>query len=43
MKNNPKKPHNKLKKAQTTLREKKLNLELKLGGESDYPTSKGMP
>jgi len=26
MKNNPKKPHNKLKKAQTTLREKKLNL-----------------
>ena len=39
MKNNPKKPHNKLKKAQTTLRGKKLNLELKLGGESDNPTT----
>ena len=43
MKNNPKKPHNKLKKAQMTLRENKLNLELKLGGESDNPTSKGIP
>ena len=39
----PQKPHNKLKKAQMTLRENKLNLELKLGGESDNPTSKGIP
>ena len=39
----PQKPHNQLKKAQMTLRENKLNLELKLGGESDNPTSKGIP
>jgi hypothetical protein len=39
----PQKPHNKLQKAQMTLRENKLNLELKLGGESDNPTSKGIP
>ena len=39
----PQKPHNKLKKAQTTLREKRLRPELKLGGESDNPTSKGIP
>ena len=39
----PQKPHNKLKKAQMTLREKRLRPELKLGGESDNPTSKGIP
>ena len=39
----PQKPHNKPKKTQMTLREKKLSLELKLGGESDYPTLKGKP
>ena len=39
----PQKPHNKLEQAQMTLRENKLNLELKLGGESDNPTSKGIP
>ena len=39
----PQKPHNKLEKAQMMLRENKLNLELKLGGESDNPTSKGIP
>ena len=39
----PQKPHNKLKKAQMTLRENKLSFELKLGGESDNPTSKGTP
>ena len=38
----PQKPHNKLKKAQMTLREKRLRPELKLGGESDNPTSKGI-
>ena len=45
MKHNPKNhtAHSKLKKAQMTLRENKLSLELKLGGESDYPTSKGKP
>ena len=39
----PQKPHNKLEKAQMMLRENELNLELKLGGESDNPTSKGIP
>ena len=39
----PQKPHNKLEKAQMMLRENELNLELKLGGESDNPTSKGKP
>ena len=39
----PQKPHNKLKKSQMTLREKRLRPELKLGGESDNPTSKGIP
>ena len=37
------KPHSKLKKAQTTLREKQLSYKLQLGGESDNPTSKGIP
>ena len=37
------KPHNKLKKAQIQLRENKLSLELKLGGGSTNPTSKGTP
>ena len=37
------KPHSKLKKAQTTLREKQLGYKLLLGGESDNPTSKGIP
>ena len=39
----PQKPHNKPKKTQMTLREKRLRPELKLGGESDNPTSKGIP
>ena len=37
------KPHNKLKKAQIPLRENKLSLELKLGGGSTNPRSKGTP
>ena len=39
------KPHSKLKvkKAQITLRGKQLSYKLKLGGESDNPTSKGIP
>ena len=37
------KPHSKLKQAQITLREKQLSYKLKLGGESDNPTSKGIP
>ena len=37
------KPHNKLKKAQIQLRENKLSLELKLGGGSTNPRSKGTP
>ena len=37
------KPHSRLKKAQTTLREKQLSYKLLLGGESDNPTSKGIP
>ena len=37
------KPHNKLKKAQIPLMENKLSLELKLGGGSTNPRSKGTP
>ena len=37
------KPHNKLKKAQIPLGENKLSLELKLGGGSTNPRSKGTP
>ena len=43
MKHNTKNPHNKLKKAQIQLRENKLSLELKLGGGSTNPRSKGTP
>ena len=39
----PQKPHNKPKKTQIMLREKRLRPELKLGGQSDNPTSKGIP
>ena len=39
----PQKPHNEPKKTQMMLREKRLRPELKLGGESDNPTSKGIP